>query len=116
VELLLTRWKSLVALGRSRGHRADRVVCATDAKLLGCLVQPWGTLLRGGPLRGISAYRRAKWVRRFAAQITEALEDLGQWLRVLERLAARLRRLPRQDKRRHRPSTRQLLFRPRLAV
>ena len=115
VELLFKRWKSLVGLGRSRGHRADRVLCETYAKLLGCLVQHWGTLLRGGPLSGISAYRRAKRVRRFAAQIAEALEDLGQLLRVLERLAARLRRLPRQDKHRHRPSTRQLLFRPRLA-
>src|SRR5208282_1737719 len=35
----------------------------------------------------------------------ETIEDLGQLLRVLERLAARLRRLPRQDKRRRRPST-----------
>jgi hypothetical protein len=116
VELLFKRWKSLVGLGRSRGHRADRVLCETYAKLLGCLVQHWGTLLRGGPLSGISAYRRAKRVRRFAAQIAKALEDLGQLLSVLQKLAARLRRLPRQDKRRRRPSTRQLLFRPRVAA
>ncbi len=116
VELLFKRWKSLVGLGRSRGHRAYRVLCETYAKMLGCLVQHWGSLLRGGPLSGISAYRRAKRVRRFAAQIAEALEDLGQLLLVLERLRARLRRLPRQDKRRRRPSTRQLLFEPRLAA
>ena len=72
VELLFKRWKSLVALGRSRGHRADRVLCETYAKLLGCLVQHWGTLLRGGPLSGISAYRCARRVQRFAAQIAEA--------------------------------------------
>ena len=59
VELLFKRWKSLVGLGRSRGHRAYRVLCETYAKLLGCLVQHWGTLLRGSPLSGISAYRRA---------------------------------------------------------
>jgi IS4 transposase len=116
VELLFKRWKSLVGLSRSRGHRAYRVLCETYAKMLGCLVQHWGSLLRGGPLSGISAYRRAKRVRRFAAQIAEVLEDLGQLLYVLERLTARLRRLPRQDKRRRRPSTRQLLFRPRLAA
>ena len=116
VELLFKRWKSLVGLGRSRGHRAYRVLCETYAKLLGCLVQHWGTLLRGSPLSGISAYRRARRVRRFAAEIAEALEDFDELLNALERLAARLRRLPRQDKRRRRPSTRQLLFRPRLAA
>jgi Transposase DDE domain len=115
VELLFKRWKSLVGLGRSRGKRAYRVLCETYAKLLGCLVQHWGSLLRGGPLSGISAYRRAKQVRQFAAGIVEALEDIDQLLMVLEQLAARLRRLPRQDKRRRSPSTRQLLFRPRLA-
>jgi hypothetical protein len=116
VELLFKRWKSLVGLGQSRGHRPYRVLCETYAKLLGCLVQHWGTLLRGGPLSGISAYRRAKRVRRFAAQIAEALEDLGQLLSVLQKLVARLWRLPRQDNRRCRPSTRQLLFRPRLVT
>jgi Transposase DDE domain len=116
VELLFKRWKSLVGLGRSRGHRAYRVLCETDAKLLGCLVQHWGTLLRGSPLSGISAYRRARRVRRFSAEIAEALEDFDELLNALERLATRLRRLPRQDKRRRRPSTRQLLFRPRLAA
>ena len=116
VELLFKRWKSLVGLGRSRGHRAYRVLCETYAKLLGCLVQHWGTLLRGSPLSGISAYRRARRVRRFAAEIAEALEDFDELLNALERLATRLRRLPRQDKRRRRPSTRQLLFRPRLAA
>ena len=116
VELLFKRWKSLVGLGRSRGHRAYRVLCETYAKLLGCLVQHWGTLLRGSPLSGISAYRRARRVRRFAAEIAEALENFDELLNALERLAARLRRLPRQDKRRRRPSTRQLLFRPRLAA
>ncbi len=116
VELLFKRWKSLVGLSWSRGHRAFRVLCETYAKLLGCLVQHWGSLLRGGPLGVISAYQRAKRVRRFATQIADALEDLGQLLRVLEKLAARLRGLSRQGKRRRSPSTRQLLFRPRLAA
>jgi hypothetical protein len=116
VELLFKRWKSLVGLGRSRGHRPYRVLCETYAKLLGCLVQHWGSLLRGGPLSVISAYRRAKRVRRFATQIADALEDLGRLLRVLEKLAACLRGLSRQEKRRRSPSTRQLLFRPRLAA
>ncbi|HEX4620535.1 MAG TPA: hypothetical protein VH208_03120 [Myxococcaceae bacterium] len=101
-------------MGRSRGRRADRVLCETYAKLLGCLVQHWGTLLRGGPLSKISAYRRAKQVRRFASRIAAALDDAAALLEVIGRLAARLRRIPRQSKSRRRPSTRQLLFGARL--
>ena len=110
IELLFKRWKSLAGLGHSRGHRAYRVLCETYAKLLGCLVQHWGTLLRGGPLSRISAYQRAKQMRRFATQIAAAIEDPAALLGVIGRLAARLRRMPGQAKSRRRPSTRQLLF------
>jgi hypothetical protein len=116
IELLFKRWKSLVGLGRSRGHRAYRVLCETYAKLLGCLVQNWGTLLRGGPLSRISAYQRAKQVRRFATRIATALDDPAALLGVIGRLAARLRRMPGQAKSRRRPSTRQLLFGARLTT
>jgi Transposase DDE domain len=114
IELLFKRWKSLAGLGRSRGHRAYRVLCETYAKLLGCLVQHWGTLLRGGPLSRTSTYQRAKQMRRFATKLATALEDLTALMQVVERLAARLRRLPAQAKSRRRPSTRQLLFGARL--
>jgi hypothetical protein len=114
VELLFKRWKSLVGLGRSRGHRAYRVLCETYAKVLGCLVQTWMTLLRGGPLSGVSAYKRAKQVRRYAAQIAAALAAPAELLRVLEQWAARLGRMRHQSKERRRPSTRQLLFRATL--
>jgi hypothetical protein len=116
IELLFKRWKSLVGLGHSRGHRGYRVLCETYAKLLGCLVQHWGTLLGGGPLSRISAYQRAKQVRRFATQMARALADPAVLLRVIGRLAARLRRMPAQAKSRRRPSTRQLLFGARLTT
>jgi hypothetical protein len=116
IELLFKRWKSLAGLGRSRGHRGYRVLCETYAKLLGCLVQHWGTLLRGGPLSRISAYQRAKQMRRFATKIATALNDPAALLRVVGRLAARLRRMPGQAKSRRRPSTRQLLFGARLTT
>ena len=114
IELLFKRWKSLAGLGRSRGHRAYRVLCETYAKLLGCLVQHWGTLLRGGPLSRTSAYQRAKQVHRFATRIATALDDAAALLQVIGRLAARLWRMPPQAKSRRRPSTRQLLFGARL--
>jgi Transposase DDE domain len=116
IELLFKRWKSLAGLGHSRGRRAHRVLCETYAKLLGCLVQHWGTLLRGGPLSRISAYRRAKQVHRFASQIAAVLADPAALLQVIGRLAARLRRMPGQAKSRRRPSTRQLLFGARLTT
>jgi hypothetical protein len=116
IELLFKRWKSLAGLGHSRGHRAYRVLCETYAKLLGCLVQHWGTLLRGGPLSRISAYQRAKQMRRFATKIATALDDPAALLQVVGRLAARLRRMPAQAKSRRRPSTRQMLFGARLTT
>jgi hypothetical protein len=116
IELLFKRWKSLTGLGHSRGHRAYRVLCETYAKLLGCLMQHWGTLLRGGPLSRISAYQRAKQMRRFATQIATALENPTALGQVLGRLAARLLRMPGQAKSRRRPSTRQLLFGSRLTT
>jgi hypothetical protein len=116
IELLFKRWKSLAGLGQSRGHRAYRVLCETYAKLVGCLVQHWGTLLRGGPLSRVSAYQRAKQVRRFATKIAEALTDPAALLRVVGRLAARLWRMPAQARSRRRPSTRQLLFGARLTT
>ena len=116
IELLFKRWKSLAGLGHSRGHRGYRVLCETYAKLLGCLVQHWGTLLRGGPLSRISAYQRAKQMRRFATKIATALEDLAALVQVIGRLAARMRRMPAQAKSHRRPSTRQLLFGARLTT
>jgi Transposase DDE domain len=116
IELLFKRWKSLAGLGHSRGHRAYRVLCETYAKLVGCLVQHWGTLLRGGPLSRTSVYQRAKQVRRFATQIAAALADPAALLQVVGRLAARLLRMPAQAKSRRRPSTRQLLFGARLTT
>jgi hypothetical protein len=116
IELLFKRWKSLAGLGHSRGHRAYRVLCETYAKLVGCLVQHWGTLLRGGPLSRTSVYQRAKQVRRFATQIAAALADPAALLQVVGRLAARLLRMPGQAKSRRRPSTRQLLFGARLTT
>src|SRR5271157_6282984 len=78
IELLFKRWKSLAGLGHSRGRRAYRVLCETYAKLLGCLVQHWGTRLRGGPLSRISAYQRAKQVHRFATKIAAVLAQPSQ--------------------------------------
>jgi hypothetical protein len=115
VELLYKAWKSGGGLGRSRGRKGGRVLCEAYAKLLAMVVQHWGMLLRGGPLCGISWVRAARRVKRVALQIAAALNDLVGWRRVLERLRVQLQRLPRRGRRKKSPSTRQLLFVPRLA-
>jgi hypothetical protein len=114
IELLYKAWKSGGGLGRTRGRKAGRVLCEAYAKLLAMVVQHWGTLLRGGPLCGISPVRAARRVKRLALRIAAAPGDLVALRRELARLLARLRRLPRRGRRKKSPSTRQLLFVPRL--
>jgi hypothetical protein len=115
IELLYKAWKTGGGVDRSRGRRGYRVLCEAYAKLLGMVVQHWGTLLRGGPLCGISPVRAARRVKRLALQIAAALSEPIGLRRVLEKLQARLRRLPRRGRRKKDPSTRQLLFVPRIA-
>jgi Transposase DDE domain len=114
IELLYKAWKSGGGLGRARGRTGGRVLCEAYAKLLAMVVQHWGTLLRGGPLCGVSPVRAARRVKRLALQIAAALSDREGLRRVLQKLRARLRRLPRRGRRKQHPSTRQLLFEPRL--
>jgi hypothetical protein len=114
VELLYKAWKSGGGVGRTRGRRGHRVLCEAYAKLLAMVVQHWGTLLRGGPLCGISLVRAARRVKRLAMQVAAALRDPLRLRRVLEKLRARLHRLPRRGRRKKDPSTRELLFVPRI--
>ena len=114
VELLYKAWKSGGGLGRTRGRKGGRVLCEAYAKLLAMVVQHWGTLLRGGPLCGINLAKAARRVKRLALTIAAALGDGERLREVLEKLQARLRRLPRRGLRKKQPSTRQLLFVPRL--
>jgi hypothetical protein len=114
VELLYKAWKSGGGLGRTRGRKGGRVLCEAYAKLLAMLVQHWGTLLRGGPLCGVNLVKAARRVKRSALMIAAALSDPVRLREVLVKLQARLRRLPRRGRRKKQPSTRQLLFVPRL--
>jgi hypothetical protein len=114
IELLYKAWKSGGGVGRTRGRRGGRVLCEAYAKLLAMIVQHWGTLLRGGPLCGINLVRAARRVKRLAMKVAGALKDLVRLRRVLEKLRARLHRLPRRGRRKKDPSTRELLFVPRI--
>lgn len=116
IELLFKRAKQLAGWGRSRGRTGARVLVELYAKLLGLVVLHWGTLLRGGPLNGISPWKRLRVVQDFARRLQDSLgqgvEAVGQ---VLAQLARRLARIRPQPKSRKKPSTRQLLLHPNLA-
>jgi hypothetical protein len=117
VELLFKRWKSGGGLARTRGRTDARVLCEFLAKLLAVAIKHWGSLLRGGPLSAVSAARAGARVKWWAGKLAEALAsgDRTAVMNVLGRLKADLDRLPKRPKR-ARPSTRQLLFSPRIAA
>jgi len=109
IELLFKLWKSEGGLARSRGHRANRVLCEVLAKLLALVVQHW-VLLTAGPLLGRNATQAARRVRRQALRLAQTLGVASQLRRVLRELQQQLQRRHRQRQRRRRPSTLQTLL------
>lgn len=116
IELLFKRCKSQLGWSRSRGRTGDRVVTEVLAKVLGLIVVHWQSLLRGGPLSGVSPVKLFRLVRRRAWQFWDRLQtgrDLEEALRELE---AEMRRTRPQPRRTKHPSTRQTLNPKRLAA
>ena len=116
VELLFKRAKSLAGWGSSRGRQGARVLVELYAKLLGLVVLHWGTLLGGGPLNGISLWKRLGEVQDLARSLQDSLAQ-GVWAvaRLLAQLARELARIRPEPKKQKKPSTRQLLLNPALA-
>ncbi len=116
IELLFKRAKNQAGWGFSWGQRGRRVLVELYAKLLGLVVLHWGSLLRGGPLCGISCWKRLRVVQAFAERLLDSLSQGEQAVRqVLTKLQRRLHRIRRQPNSRKKPSTRQLLLSPSLA-
>ena len=116
IELLFKRAKSLSGWGSSRGQSGARVLVELYAKLLGVLVVHWSALLGGGPLNGISLWKRWCEVQEFACRLqyslTRGAAAVGEVLARLMRQLAAIRPQPKTQKN---PSTRQLLLNPKLA-
>lgn len=116
IELLFKRAKQLAGWGFSWGRSGGRILVELYAKLLGLVVLHWGTLLSGGPLSGRSAWKRMRLVQGFAQRLQDSLaQGLAAVDQVLAKLAEHLARIRPESKRRKKPSTRQLLFKPSLA-
>lgn len=116
IELLFKRAKSLAGWGSSRGREGARVLVELYAKLLGLVLLHWGTLLGGGPLNGISLWKRLCEVQDFARSLQDSL---GQGLQavcgLLAKLARQLASIRPEPKKQKKHSTRQLLLNPNLA-
>jgi hypothetical protein len=116
IELLFKRAKQLAGWGSSWGRSGARVLVELYAKVLGLVVLHWGTLLGGGPLNGVSLWKRMGAVQDFARSLQDRLADGLQALTAaLTRLAGHLARIRPQPKKQSKATTRQLLLNPRLA-
>ncbi len=113
VELLFKRLKSLGGVGKCGGRRPDRHRVETLAKLLAAVVAEWATLLGGGPLATTAPVARVRLVRAAADRLAATVGRVGDLVAVLAGLLAAFRRLPKRRRRRS-PSTRQLVYRPRV--
>jgi len=114
IELLFKRWKGLGGMQVSTKMKPDRVLCELYAKLLGMLVAHWFTLIRGGPLEGFSLTKAIRKIQDRAFQLADALRWPERLAEIVAELADLVNRIPKQQRRTKRPSTRQRLFQPQL--
>jgi hypothetical protein len=114
IELLYKRWKGLGGLQVSTRMKPGRVLCELYAKLIGMLVAHWFTLIRGGPLEGFSLTKAVRKIQDLAGRLADALRWPERLAELIEEIATMIYRIPKQPRRRKRPSTRQRLFQPRL--
>lgn len=116
IELLFKRWKSMGGLQVSTKMKANRVLCELYAKLLGMLVAHWFTLIRGGPLEGFSLTKAIQTVQERALQLVDALSAPKRVAEFMAEIATAIKRIPKQQRRTKRPSTRQRLFHSKLTT
>ena len=113
IELLFKRAKSQLGLAWSWGRTGTRILVEVYAKLLGLVVVHGASLLRGGPLRGISNWKRWRTVQSWAERLLDSLAaGVEAVAAVLQRLAARLERIRPQAGSKKKPTTRQMLNDP----
>jgi Transposase DDE domain len=117
IELLFKRAKQLAGWGFSWGRKGARILVELYAKLLGLVVLHWGTLLSGGPLSGVSLWKRVQVVQEVAQRLQDSLaHGVEAVADVLTNLAKRLSRIRPQAKSHKKPGTRKLLFQPGLVT
>jgi hypothetical protein len=111
IELLFKRAKQQGGWGFSWGKTGQRIIVELYAKLLGVVVAHWSTLLRGGPLCGVSPVKLFTVVQELGVLLQASLnQNLAAVERVLEKLSQELGRVRPQPKRSKKTSTRQTML------
>jgi len=117
IELLFKRAKQQLGWGFSWGTTPERILVELYAKLLGLVVTHWATLLRGGPLAGISSAKLftvvAEWALPLCASMLHGVTAVQETLRTLSQHLDRVRP---QTESHSKPSTRQNMLRAELAA
>ena len=118
IELVFKRWKSLLAVDKSRARtNGFRQLTELYAKLLGCLVTHWCGLLRAGLLTKLSWYQILKRAKRAIGSLGQFWDDRNpsqSVIVIVEKLVKRLNRLKPRCKRKKKPGTMELLENPAL--
>jgi hypothetical protein len=118
IELVFKRWKSVLGLGHSLARtNRFRELMELYAKLLGCLVAQWSSLLRAGLLTKLSVHQILKRVKRALRNLKEQWDESNPQNVdvILRQLVKRLEKLKPRPKRKKKPSTIELLENPALA-
>jgi hypothetical protein len=110
IELVFKRWKSLGHVAVPTDLSPMRAQCELYGRLLGVLVVDWLTLLRCNLLTGKSVWQAWQVVHELIPLIIRAIIIPTLWSLVLTELTEKLRRIPKEPKRKSRPSTRQRLL------
>lgn len=110
IELLFKRWKSYVALERSRSQNPWRILCEVYAKLLVVLIQHWFLLATCWSLPDRSLAKATIALRKFVVSLALVLHKPKAFQNLLTRISLFLAKNCRLNKRRKRPSTTQLLM------
>ncbi len=119
IELVFKRWKSELGLGHSlvRTNRY-RELAELYAKLLGCLVTHWSSLLRAGLLTKLSLHQILKRVKKAIGKLKDSWDESNPngVATQLHTLVKRLDKLRPRPKRKKKPGTMELLENPTLAL
>jgi Transposase DDE domain len=117
IELFFKRAKQKLGCSFSRGKKGQRVLTEVYAKLIGLVVTHWTTLLRGGPLCGVSPTKLftvvAEWAMNLRLSLTQGATAFEA---AMEGLAKELGRVRKQTTSRKKPSTRQNMQSPGVAA
>ena len=110
IELLFKRWKSYVALERSRSQNHWRILCEVYAKLLVVLIQHWFLLATCWSLPDRSLAKATIALRKFVVSLALLLHEPRAFQQLLTRIGVCIAKNCRLNKRHKNPSTAQLLM------